>query len=151
MGENYREKARSLIRAQDICVLATASEKGPYCSFMAYASNTSCTEIYMVSFRDSRKYRNMRENPSVCLLIDNRRETSTRYTEIEALNISGRFQPIIEESERALIHEELSKRHPGLTDLFENPGVETIKIIIESVLLLEGPTKAYYGAISKSQ
>ena len=152
MGENYREKARALIREQDLCVLATASGNRPHCSLMAYASNASCTEIYMVTLKDSRKYQNMRENPAVSLLVDTRQDTSTSgYTETVALTLTGRFQPIIEDTERERVREELSRRHPGLKDLFEDPGGIPVKIVIESVLFLEGATKAYYGAISKSK
>jgi nitroimidazol reductase NimA-like FMN-containing flavoprotein (pyridoxamine 5'-phosphate oxidase superfamily) len=151
MDENYREKARALIGEQVICVLATASGNRPHCSLMAYASNAPCTEIYMVTMKDSRKYRNMCANPAVSLLIDNRQGTSTSYTDTLALNLSGRFQPIIEATQKKKILEVLSKRHPALVDLFDNPGGEPVKIIIESILLLEGATNAYYGIISKSQ
>ena len=152
MSKSYRERARALIRGQDTCVLATALENRPHCSLMAYAFNASCTEIYMMTLKDSRKYQNMRKNPAVSLLIDNRQETpKSGYTETLALTLSGRFQPIIEESESKQMREELSRRHPGLKDFFEDPGGMPVKIIIESILFLEGTTKAYYGTISKSK
>ena len=150
MEENIREKIRSLIRAQGTCVLATASENRPHCSLMAYATNSSCDEIYLMTRNDSRKYQNMCGNPAVSLLIDTRQDKlKADYTETMALTVSGRFDRIIKATEREGIRKELFRKHPGLKDFFENPEGEPVKIIIESYLLLEGPTKAYYGAVSE--
>lgn len=150
MEENIREKIRSLIRAQGTCVLATASGNRPHCSLMAYATNSSCDEIYLMTLNESRKYQNMCENPAVSLLIDTRQDRlKTDYTETMALTVSGRFDRIIKGTERERIREELSRKHPGLKDFFENPEGEPVKIILESYLLLEGPTKAHYGAVSE--
>jgi nitroimidazol reductase NimA-like FMN-containing flavoprotein (pyridoxamine 5'-phosphate oxidase superfamily) len=151
MDENIREKIRALIREQDTCVLATASQNRPHCSLMTYVTNSLCDEIYLMTLNDSRKYQNMCENPSVCLLIDTRQDKSkSDHTETMALTVSGRFDRIIKDSERERIRRELSRKHPGLKDFFENPEGEPVKIIIESYLLLEGPTKAHYGAVSES-
>jgi nitroimidazol reductase NimA-like FMN-containing flavoprotein (pyridoxamine 5'-phosphate oxidase superfamily) len=148
MDENIREKIRTLIREQNTCVLATASENRPHCSLMAYATNSSCDEIYLMTVNDSRKYQNMCENPAVSLLIDTRQDRlKSEYTETMALTVSGRFDRIIKDTERERIRKELSRKHPGLKDFFLNPEGEPVKIIIESYLLLEGPTKAHYGAV----
>ena len=148
MDENIREKIRALIRGQGTCVLATASENRPHCSLMAYATNSSCDEIYLMTLNDSRKYQNMCENPAVSLLIDTRQDTlKSDHTGTVALTVSGRFDRIIKDTERERIRKELSRKHPGLNDFFENPEGEPFKIIIESYLLLEGPTKAHYGGV----
>jgi len=151
MDENIREKIRVLIRAQNTCVLATASENRPHCSLMAYATNSSCDEIYLMTLNESRKYQNMCENSAVSLLIDTRQDRlKSDYTETMALTVSGRFDRITKDTERERVRKELSLKHPGLKDFFLNPEGEPVKIIIESYLLLEGPTKAHYGAVSES-
>jgi nitroimidazol reductase NimA-like FMN-containing flavoprotein (pyridoxamine 5'-phosphate oxidase superfamily) len=147
MDDNLREKAKTLIREQRNCVLATALENRPHCSLMAYVTNSSCDEIYLMTLKDSRKYRNMSENPAVSLLIDTRQGASrSEPAETMALTLTGRFQTIIEDTERERIRRELSRKHPGLKEFFENPEGEPVRIIIESILLMEGPTKALYGA-----
>ena len=151
MDEKIREKIRAVIQKQSTCVLATASKNRPHCSLMAYATNSSCDEIYLITLKDSRKYQNMCENPAVSLLIDTRQDTSkSDPTETMALTVSGRFDRITKDTERERIRKELSRKQPGLKDFFENPNEEPVKIIIESYLLLEGPTKAHYGAMSGS-
>jgi nitroimidazol reductase NimA-like FMN-containing flavoprotein (pyridoxamine 5'-phosphate oxidase superfamily) len=151
MKDHIREKIRTLIREQGTCVLATASENRPHCSLMAYASNASCDEIYLMTSNDSRKYQNMCKNPTVSLLIDTRQDTlKSGYTETMALTVSGRFDRIDQDTERERIGKELSRKHPGLKDFFESPEGEPVKIIIESYLLLEGPAKAHYGTFTDS-
>ena len=150
MDEGIREKIKALIRKQGTCVLATASENRPHCSLMAYATNSSCDEIYLMTLNDSRKYQNMCENPSVSLLIDTRQDRSkSDPTDTMALTVSGRFDRIIKDTERERIRKELSSKHPELKGFLENPEGEPVKIIIESYLLLEGPEKAHFGAVSE--
>ena len=151
MDKNTHEKIRTLIQEQSTCVLATASKNRPHCSLMAYATNASCDEIYLMTLKDSRKYQNICENPAVSLLIDTRQDTlKPDHNETVALTVSGRFDKIIEESERKQIRNELSRRHPELKGFLENPEGEPIRIIIESYLLLEGPTEAHYAAVSEA-
>ena len=152
MNENIREKIRNLIRKQNTCVLATASNNRPYCSLMAYASNTTCDEIYLMTLNEGRKYQNMCENPAVSLLIDTR-QGSLDFDPAEtlALTVSGRFNRVLKELERKRIRNILSIRHPGLKDFFKNPQGEPVKISVESYLFLEGPTRSHYGVVSDLQ
>ena len=150
MDEKIRERIRTVIQEQSTCVLATASENRPHCSLMAYATNSSCEEIYLMTLKDSRKYQNMCENPAVSLLIDTRQDTlKSDHAETMALTLSGRFDKIIRDTERERIRKELSRKHPGLKGFLEKPEGEPVKIIIESYLLLEGPEKAHFGAVSE--
>jgi nitroimidazol reductase NimA-like FMN-containing flavoprotein (pyridoxamine 5'-phosphate oxidase superfamily) len=151
MDEKIREKVRKLIGEQGTCVLATSSQNRPHCSLMVYATNAPCDEIYLMTLKDSRKYQNMCENPAVSLLIDTRRDISnSEHAKTMALTLSGRFQKIVGGAEREQVRRELFQRHPGLKDFFEKPEREPVKIIIESFLFLEGPTKAHHGVISDS-
>ena len=150
MDKKIREKIRTVIQEQSTCVLATASKNRPHCSLMAYAINSSCDEIYLMTLKDSRKYQNMCENPAISLLIDTRQDTlRSNHTETMALTVSGRFDRIIKDTERERIRKELSWKHPELKGFLENPEGEPVKIIIESYLLLEGPEKAHFGAVSE--
>jgi nitroimidazol reductase NimA-like FMN-containing flavoprotein (pyridoxamine 5'-phosphate oxidase superfamily) len=150
MDEKIREKVRTVIQEQSTCVLATASKNRPHCSLMAYASNSSCDEIYLMTLKDSRKYQNMRENPAVSLLMDTRQGSfQSDPTESLALTLSGRFDRTMTDREKEQIREKLSRKHPELQDFLENPEGEPVRIIIESYLLLEGPVKAHYTAASE--
>jgi nitroimidazol reductase NimA-like FMN-containing flavoprotein (pyridoxamine 5'-phosphate oxidase superfamily) len=62
---------------------------------MAYATDDECREIYMVTNKLTRKYRNLTENPLVSLLMDTRDEdTGSGRLKAEALNVEGGFEGI---------------------------------------------------------
>jgi len=68
------EEMKALAKQKDICVLATVSDGNPHCSLMAYATDDDCREIYMITQKGTKKYKNLIKNPSVSLLIDTREE-----------------------------------------------------------------------------
>ena len=78
---------KALAIEKNICVLATVGGRKPHCSLMAYVTDENCTEIYMVTHKNTNKYKNLMENPSVSLLIDTR-EISPRT---KALSIVSTF------------------------------------------------------------
>ncbi len=72
------EKMKHFVRKKNICVLATVSDHKPYCSLMAYITDATCEEIYMVTHKNTTKFNNLQNNPLVSLLIDSR-ETQPRF------------------------------------------------------------------------
>ena len=82
-----RTDIRDLIQSNNVCVLATVSGGEPHCSLMTYATDTDSREIYMITQRETKKYRNLKGNPSVSLLIDTRQTDSKSRT--KALTITG--------------------------------------------------------------
>ena len=143
------DKMKELLEAKDICVLATVSDNRPHCSLMVYATDEQCREIYMVTHRQTKKFRNLTENPVVSLLIDTREEDlGPRRSNAKALTVNGVFRVMNEPRERELILARLVQRHPHLKNFAEDPDAELIRIKIESFLLLEGLTSSHFEAIS---
>jgi nitroimidazol reductase NimA-like FMN-containing flavoprotein (pyridoxamine 5'-phosphate oxidase superfamily) len=143
------DKMTALLKAKDICVLATVSDNRPHCSLMVYATDEQCHEIYMVTHRQTKKFRNLTENPVVSLLIDTREEDlGLRRSNAKALTVNGVFKKMNEPHERELILARLVQRHPHLKNFAEDPDAELIRIKIESFLLLEGLTSSYFEAVN---
>jgi nitroimidazol reductase NimA-like FMN-containing flavoprotein (pyridoxamine 5'-phosphate oxidase superfamily) len=149
MATNTMEKMKSLVRGHDTCVMATVSEGRPHCSLMAYAVDDACGEIYMVTPRTTRKYKNLVNNPHVSLLIDTREEhAGHRRPESKALTVEGEFRPIMNSSEKRLEAEaRLTAAHPYLKDFMKNQDAEIISVKAVSFLLLEGLSEAYYEKV----
>ena len=75
-----------LIKNNNILVLSTQGEPYPLSSLMTYASSDDAYEIYMVSRKNSHKWENIKKNPQVSLLIDDRDgKLEKRQGEIKAL------------------------------------------------------------------
>lgn len=142
------EKMKELIRSQDMCVLATVAENRPHCSLMAYVTDDHCREIYMVTHRNTAKFRNATENPSVSLLIDTRLEDKgERRPRARALTVSGLFERIENPERREAIRIRLLERHAHLRDFAAHPEAEVFAIKILALQLLDGITDSHYEKV----
>jgi len=142
------EKMKDIVKRNDLCVLATVSEGKPHCSLMSYISDEEGHEIYLISHKQTKKYVNLMENPTVSLLIDTREEEKgQRRNYIKALTVSGEFQAINDLRKKDLIRARFLKRHPHLTDFLNDPGAEIFSIKIKSFQLLDGVKDAFFETI----
>jgi len=114
------EKIKSLVKDGDICVLATVQ-------------------------RETTKFRNLAENPSVSLLIDTREEhQGKKRLESKALTVDGVFQHIEDEVKKTYVRTMLLERHPHLKSFMDHPHAELICIRIASFLFLDGIEDAHF-------
>ncbi|NWG04728.1 MAG: pyridoxamine 5'-phosphate oxidase family protein [Syntrophaceae bacterium] len=142
------EKMKDIVKSNDLCVLATVSEGKPHCSLMSYISDEAGHEIYLITHKQTKKYANLMENPTVSLLIDTREsEKGHRRVYIKALTVSGEFQTIRDPVKQELIRTKFLKRHPHLMDFLKDPGAEIFCIRIKSFQLLDGVKDAFYETI----
>ena len=141
-------KMKALVKRKDICVLATVSENNPHCSLMAYVTDNDCREIYMVTNRQSTKFRNLSANPSVSLLIDTREEhTGMQRPDAQALTVSGVYQEIQDETKKTRIRSKLLEKHPHIKNLMDMPDAEIFCVKVTSFLLLDGVAKAHFETL----
>ena len=142
------EEMKALAREKNSCVLATIVDRKPYCSLMAYATNKECTEIYMVTHRNTQKFQNLAANPAVSLMIDTR-DTAPR-TSARALTVEGAFKKISEPAKEREVREKLLTAHPHLSRFMEQPEAEVFQINIKSFLLLDGLTRSFFEKLPDS-
>ena len=140
-----RKNIKNLIQENRVCVIATVSGGQPHCSLMSYVADEDCSEIYMATHKDTKKYRNMAANPSVSLLIDSREAGGESQT--KALTITGTFQGVIDEHRKTVIQDALIQRHPDLKEFFVDPASEIIVIRVKALQLLDGIKDAYYETV----
>ena len=143
------EEMKALAREKDSCVLATIVDSKPYCSLMAYVTNSACTEIYMVTHRKTQKFKNLAANPAVSIMIDNR-DTSPR-SEAKAMTVEGSYQEITDPAKEQAVRRKLLSAHPRLSAFMDHADAEVIQINIESFLLLNGLTKASFQDLSDNK
>ena len=139
------ERMKTLVREKDSCVLATVSSGKPHCSLMSYIADPECREIFMVTHPQTRKYKNLQENPCVSLLIDTREEDRKMAVgQKKALTITGTFQKVDPQRKKG-IRAQFLARHPQLKDLVDDPETVIISIRVQSFQLLEGVRDAYFA------
>jgi nitroimidazol reductase NimA-like FMN-containing flavoprotein (pyridoxamine 5'-phosphate oxidase superfamily) len=142
------EEMKAMVKERDMCVLATVSGDSPHCSLMTYVCDDECRKIYMVTQKNTQKYRNLIENPSVSLLIDSREEhAGSSRQDAKAMTISGTFKTIENESEKKQAGNRLLERHPQLKVFFNDPDAEVFCVSVSSFLLLDGLKDAYFEKV----
>jgi nitroimidazol reductase NimA-like FMN-containing flavoprotein (pyridoxamine 5'-phosphate oxidase superfamily) len=139
------DKMKALAKQKDMCVLATVAGQKPYCSLMAYVTDNNCEEIYMVTHKNSTKYKNLMQNPAVSLLIDTR-EKSPRSA-AKALTVEGIYSKIEDLEKRKQVAARLLQAHPHLDGFMQHPNADVICIKIRSFLLLDGVQQAHFASI----
>ncbi|MFW6082305.1 MAG: pyridoxamine 5'-phosphate oxidase family protein [Desulfosalsimonas sp.] len=137
-----RKDIKSLIRSRRQCVLATAESNQPYCSLMNYTADESCTRIYMVTSKNTRKYANLARNPKVSLLIDDRSASPPL-----ALTVTGTFEKVIDTDEIKRVRGDLLTRNPAMKTFLDDPDAALICIRVCSVVFLDNLTRPYREAI----
>jgi len=126
-----------MIEEQDLCALATQGER-LLCSLMCYATSEDCRELYMVTHGETQKCRNMRANPEVCLLIDERAaHQGGSLLQSRAMTVHGVFEEL-EGTRRGYARTRLLGRHPYLEELAASPGAVFFSVRLRSVHLLRG-------------
>jgi nitroimidazol reductase NimA-like FMN-containing flavoprotein (pyridoxamine 5'-phosphate oxidase superfamily) len=150
MTTSMLDTMKEILKTQDTCVLATCAEGKPHCSLMAYLSDDAGTMVYMVTLKETKKYRNLLQNSSVSLLVDTRNEQHVpKKARIKALTVSGAFLPINEKTERDQLFEKMGVKHPHLKELLANKDAEPFAIKIQSFLLLDGTLEKHFVAVQE--
>jgi nitroimidazol reductase NimA-like FMN-containing flavoprotein (pyridoxamine 5'-phosphate oxidase superfamily) len=142
------KKMKKLVKDKDVCVLATVMDNVPHCSLMSYVPDRDCLEIYMMTQKGTKKFRNLAANRAVSLLIDTREEDcGADRARIKALTVSGVFKTIGDKAKKKLARQKLLKQHPQLKPFAEDPDAEVFAVKVKSFQLLEGVKDSYFEKV----
>ncbi len=137
------ETIKKIILNNDLAVLATCADNQPRCSLMAYVPGEDCRILYMLTQRDSLKFRNISANSRVSLMVDTRIDNPGSRQSINALTITGECRPSPGSAQNRL-KELLLQKHPQLKTLAAKQDAIVMEITPESFLLLDGVNDAFF-------
>ena len=143
------EKMKSLLRRKSSCVLATTDGDTPHCSLMAYITSEDADRLFLVTPRNTKKYRNIERHPGVSLLIDSRGEQTRKNT--QALTLTGTCYILEDDVEISRVKSVFNHHHPHLHDFIRKEGVAFLCVELDAFLLLDGPESAHHEALSKKR
>jgi nitroimidazol reductase NimA-like FMN-containing flavoprotein (pyridoxamine 5'-phosphate oxidase superfamily) len=119
--------------------LATDENGAPYLSLVAFALAQDGAAVLFATPRGSRKFRNLRANPRVSLLLDTRGERDRDYGRAEAITIVGRARVLRAGSSRwREAGQILHARHPALAAFFEAATTALVRVDIEEAVHVGG-------------
>jgi nitroimidazol reductase NimA-like FMN-containing flavoprotein (pyridoxamine 5'-phosphate oxidase superfamily) len=124
-----------LLESQPLAVLATRSDRYPYCSLVAFAHTNNCREILFVTSRDTNKYKNLINCHEVSLLIDNRQNNPEDFSDAAAVTVLG---SAVEVSGKELTRAKsvYLKRHSYLQEFISAPQSAMFVIVVEKYIFV---------------
>ena len=126
-----KKEITELLDSQKLAVLSTQSAEGfPYASLIAFAVTDDLQTLVLVTPKATRKYANMKNNPKVSLLIDNRSNQENDFHAAKAVTVMGVSEELsIDSSENRLAALYLEK-HPYLDEFLRSPTTSFIRISV---------------------
>jgi uncharacterized pyridoxamine 5'-phosphate oxidase family protein len=134
----------TLLNQQVQCVLATLGDKELALHLMAYAISTDLDKVYLASLENTQKVKNIRANPNVTCLWDNRTGNNDDHTAglANARELTGK--PFLA-AQRLLLD-----RNATLGQLLSQPSVVIFALNINRYQWVEGYTRVIIYEPEKS-
>ena len=138
-----RSRAMKIMSENHLCVLSTCSDDIPDASLMLYMCDSPCAKIYMLTLKETNKYRNIVNNKRVSLLIDTRDTVPDKTSQIEALTIVGEAMIVRDMVFAQTLIEQMKKKHHSLSNLASGESVSVIEVTVQNILFLENVDDGY--------
>ena len=135
--EKLRTDISELLLSQKLAVLSTQNPEGlPYASLIAFAATEDLQKIVLATPRATRKYANIKHNPNVSLLIDDRSNRQNDFHDAKAVTVLGSADQIDLETPQEDLAMLYLKKHPYLEGFLRSPSTAFISISVSSYYLV---------------
>jgi general stress protein 26 len=126
-----KRRIRELLLSTNLGTLATVSKGLPECHLMFFAFSDDQKKGYFITGRDSTKFRHIKENPKVSILIDDRQHG---LEEAAALTINGSAAEIVGYRRSEAINI-FTRRNPQLATFTNDSKSVVIELTIDHMVL----------------
>lgn len=115
-------------------VLATSDKGKPYTSLIAFALTPDRRTLIFATPRATSKYANMRCEPAVSILLDNRSQNAADIHRAQAVTLLGTAKDVITDTRKAEYRTLLLERHPELAAFIDEPGTSLIAVTLQQAV-----------------
>ncbi len=134
--ETTRTAIHQLLRVQQLGVLSTVGDKGPYASLVAFAITDDDRQIFFVTPQATRKFANIMSDARVALLVDNSINRPEDFHQAAAVTVIGRASRL-PESQLTAVRDHYLAKHPYLEEFTHSPSCAFLAIEVERYILVE--------------
>jgi nitroimidazol reductase NimA-like FMN-containing flavoprotein (pyridoxamine 5'-phosphate oxidase superfamily) len=129
------EMIRQLCASQKFAVLATQSDDlQPYCNFIAFSASADLAQLFFVTPRHTRKFRNLKKNNRVSLLLDSRLNTAEDFESAVVATAIGSAEEVSDVQEDSLRDRHI-KKHPSIEALIRSPDCALFRIDVQKYII----------------
>lgn len=131
MKDIHELKARltRLFAEQYFAVLATRTGDRIHTTLVAFAATDNLKTIYVCTPRATRKYTNLKQNPSVSLLVHNSSNMATDIRQAMAVTVSGDAAEV-PENRLAAAREVYLGKQPHMSAFVRSPNTAIIEVTV---------------------
>lgn len=122
-------RVHRLLSSQPLAVLSSSAQGHPYANLVAFAASADMRRIVFATMRATRKYQNMREDPRVSLLIDDRSNRVSDIRDALAVTALGRATEVAG-TDRKILEELYLAKHPHLESFVRSPGCALMAVAV---------------------
>jgi nitroimidazol reductase NimA-like FMN-containing flavoprotein (pyridoxamine 5'-phosphate oxidase superfamily) len=126
---------RELFESQKLAVLATQNQGQPYANLVAFAPSDDLKSLYFATARATRKYANIEADARVTVLIDNRSNQDSDFSQAAAVTATGTAKEVMA-SKRDEVRTIYLAKHPMLKDFVQSPSCALLQINVETYYLV---------------
>jgi nitroimidazol reductase NimA-like FMN-containing flavoprotein (pyridoxamine 5'-phosphate oxidase superfamily) len=137
---------KDVIGTQYFAVLNSLGEGLPYSNLVSFAITDDLKSLVFVTDRNTRKYRNIKENNKISLLIDNRANQPSDISQAVAITVIGTARE--ESKSKSSLQTIFLARHPQLLQFIDNPNNALI-LVTASDYIIAGFDKTQHVVISQ--
>jgi nitroimidazol reductase NimA-like FMN-containing flavoprotein (pyridoxamine 5'-phosphate oxidase superfamily) len=119
-----------LFTSQKLAVLGTHQGGQPYGSLVAFAATLDLKNLVFATTRATRKFANLRADPRVSMVLDNRSNRVADFRKAVAATALGRAREV-RGKERENLAEMYLAKHPHLKEFVGSPTCALVKMRVE--------------------
>ena len=135
--EQLQREITKLLLSQKLAVLATQSSEGSaYASLIAFASTDDLQKIVFATPKATRKFANIKHNPNISLLIDDRSNNEKDLHDTHAITVLDVVDRIDDDASQNELASLYLSKHPYLEDFLHSPSTAFIIILVRSYYLV---------------
>ena len=123
-----------LFANQKLAVLATSSGGQPYSCLVAFAETEDLKDLVFATFRATRKYRDIVSEPRVALLIDNRSNEESDFSDALAVTATGGAEEVTGGDRERLLSVYVAK-HPQLVEFAGASDSALVRVAVENYVV----------------
>ncbi len=124
--DELRKNLLDLFNDQKLAVLSSNKQNQPYPSLIAFTCTEDLKSFIFATLRNSNKFNNIMNNPRVSLLIDNRENQPSDFSNAMAVGVFGLAEEI--KNDEDLYKNLYLKKHPYLKDFVKLSDCALLKI-----------------------
>ncbi len=128
--EQIKKILLDLLSSQKLGVLGTHQAGQPYGSLVAFAATRDLKNLFFATTRATRKFSNLRSDPRVSMVLDNRSNRIADFQKAVAATVLGRAKEVRGKERKELEKIYLTK-HPRLREFVCSPTCAMVRIRVE--------------------